>query len=151
MGVRRNGAVFALAVLAATAAGPADAEILDAAEALERARRGEIVFVDIRPAGEAPRDLPDLGAPRLRAPWPNGVSDENDPRLADFFTVLRGHAREAGGRTLVLFCGAGVRSAEALSLARGYGLREGVAHVAGGLNGAAGAIGLLTEIDFSRR
>ena len=93
-----------------------------AEEAIERARSGEVVLVDIRD----PRELEREGRVPGAFPCPRGMVEFWIDPASSYFTPIFGEDKE-----FIVFCAGGLRSALATKVAQDMGLKP-VAHVVGG-------------------
>lgn len=108
---------------------------------------GSHLLVDIRLSGESPRRFEAGGVPVERLPYPpGGAAAMLESARADFFARLRAIMARHPDRRVVLLCGVGQRSAEAVELARRYGVTDRLAHVPTGLEGNARGPGLLDVV-----
>jgi rhodanese-related sulfurtransferase len=98
-------------------------ETVPAAEAVKRLQTEEVVFVDIRDLPELERDGKIPGAVHASRGMLEFHADPESPYHKDVF---------ASGKTLLLYCASGGRSALAAQRLQEMGLAH-VAHVAGGL------------------
>lgn len=96
-----------------------------AAEAIERAKRGDVVLVDIRD----PRELAREGKVPGAFSCPRGMLEFWIDPASPYFKPVFGEDKE-----FVFFCAGGMRSALAAKVVQDMGLKP-VAHVLGGFGG----------------
>lgn len=138
------GVVLTAMGLPATANPPAST--MSGEALLDMAAQNRVILVDIRLGGEKP-GLPTIaGVESLGLPWPNQTYDQatNEPHV-HFYRTIRQLQRQHPGTPIVLVCGIGVRSRQAVARAKDFGI-GGISHLEGGLHGNERDPGLLVAI-----
>jgi rhodanese-related sulfurtransferase len=137
------------ALLAANAACAAD---YTAQRAVDLAARGKAVLVDLRRSSEQPALDEIAGGPLIRIVWPAGdIVDAHGTvsnRHAAFYRRLKSEWQSNPDKLVILFCGVGKRSGDALTMAGQFGMHSRLGHVTGGYQGNAADPGLAAEMDM---